>query len=206
MPWYLSGGIALANVVAAYQAKSAASLAASYVNLANPGTNNAAPGVAPTFNAATGWTFNGTSQYLIAPTPDNGYSIFMQYANLAVAGTRELFGTFWTSFGDGAFLVQIAGGNMDARSGATGSTAINAPELLTGNYGFAGKTPYRNGTAEPNVISAGTGTGHEIFIAALNFNGGLANFTAIEVQAFAMYNVTLTAPQVSALAAAMAAL
>jgi len=39
-PWWLSGGIAAANCVAAYQPKGAASLEASYVNLANPGTYN----------------------------------------------------------------------------------------------------------------------------------------------------------------------
>ena len=61
-PWYLAGGISAANCLAAYQPKGAASLAASYSNLANPGTYNAAPGVAPTFDASTGWTFNGSTQ------------------------------------------------------------------------------------------------------------------------------------------------
>lgn len=63
-PWYLAGGVALANAVAVYQPIGAASLAASYVNLANPGTYDAAPGVAPTWAGASGWVFNGTSQYL----------------------------------------------------------------------------------------------------------------------------------------------
>ena len=52
--WWLSGGVSAANCVAAYQPIGATSLAASYTNLANPGTYTAAPGVAPTFDAATG--------------------------------------------------------------------------------------------------------------------------------------------------------
>ncbi len=62
--WWLSGGISAANCIAAYQPKGAADLAASYVNLANPGTYNAAPGVAPTWAAADGWTFGGTNYLL----------------------------------------------------------------------------------------------------------------------------------------------
>lgn len=59
--------------VAAYQPIGAASLAASYVNLANPGTYDAAPGVAPTWASATGWTFNGSTQYLTTGiTPPRG--------------------------------------------------------------------------------------------------------------------------------------
>jgi hypothetical protein len=64
VPWWLAGGVAAANAIAVYQPKGAADLAASYVNLANPGTYDAAPGTAPTFDAATGWTFNGSTQYL----------------------------------------------------------------------------------------------------------------------------------------------
>lgn len=47
--------------VAAYQPKGAASYAASKTNLANPGTYDAAEGVAPSWAAATGWSFDGVS-------------------------------------------------------------------------------------------------------------------------------------------------
>ena len=54
-----------ANVCCCVPAKGAASLAASYINLANPGTYDAAPGTAPSFDTATGWTFAAaSSQYL----------------------------------------------------------------------------------------------------------------------------------------------
>lgn len=62
--WYLTSGITIANVLAAFRPKDAPSLADSYTNIVTPGTNNAAPGVAPTFDASTGWTFNGTSTIL----------------------------------------------------------------------------------------------------------------------------------------------
>jgi len=58
IPWYLSGGIAAANCIAAYQPKGAASLAASYANLPNPGTYNAVPLDAITVLNAYGWYWN----------------------------------------------------------------------------------------------------------------------------------------------------
>lgn len=54
--------------VAAYQPKGAASLAASYGNLANPGTYTLGPGDAPTFDTALGWTFDGIADWLTQAT------------------------------------------------------------------------------------------------------------------------------------------
>ena len=69
--------------IAAYQPKGAADLAASYVNLITPGTYNAAPGTAPTFDAATGWTFNGSTQYLTTGVvPASGYSMLVRVADM----------------------------------------------------------------------------------------------------------------------------
>lgn len=64
--WWDNDG-AIAGCVAAYAPVGAADLASSYVNLVTPGTYDAAPGVAPTWDAATGWTFNGSTQWLNLP-------------------------------------------------------------------------------------------------------------------------------------------
>lgn len=67
---YSAGGAAAGGnwwnytgVVAAYDAKNAASQAASYVNLANPGTYDCtvASGT-PSWANGTGWTFDGSTQ------------------------------------------------------------------------------------------------------------------------------------------------
>jgi len=62
-PWYLSGGIAAANCRGAYAAKGAASLAASYTNLANAALP-LTEGIAPTWDVTTGWYSDGT-KYLL---------------------------------------------------------------------------------------------------------------------------------------------
>lgn len=49
-PWWLAGGIPVANCTAAYRARGATSKASSYVNLANPGTFDL------TLSGSIGWT------------------------------------------------------------------------------------------------------------------------------------------------------
>src|SRR5512138_3111744 len=62
--WWLSGGMATGNCLGAYDAKNAASLAASYINLNSPGTHDLTVGVEPAWTAGIGWINNGT-KYLI---------------------------------------------------------------------------------------------------------------------------------------------
>jgi len=92
MAWYtsVSGGLA------AYDAYSAASYAASKVNLLNSGTYDLADGVAyPTWAAGTGWTFAAAnSQYLatgIIPAAfDQTWSIFVLFSGSDINSQRPL--------------------------------------------------------------------------------------------------------------------
>lgn len=82
-PFYLAGGIDKANVLAAYQPKGAASLAASYINLANPGTGDATVTTPPTFDASRGWIFNGTSQFIkTGIVPDANTSVIIKFTDV----------------------------------------------------------------------------------------------------------------------------
>lgn len=203
--WNAFGAIPAANCIAAYQPKGAADLAASKINLANPGTYNAAAGSDPSFATATGWTFNGSSQYLVTgvkPTPTGTWSGFIQYTGLSGA-TKTLWGMYESS-ATGAFLVQSSSTNMRSYNGAI---ADNATIMSSGNYGIAGKTPYRNGSAEANTIGSGSTTVTiDIYIGALNYNGGPIQYAGIVCIALSIYNIALTSAQVTNLYNAMNAL
>jgi hypothetical protein len=82
--------------IIAYAPKGAASYSNSLINLANPGTNNAAAGIAPTWNASDGWIFNGTSQYLVTGnvTLTEHMTFVVRYSNIG--------GTFQEFIDDGA--------------------------------------------------------------------------------------------------------
>jgi hypothetical protein len=202
-----SGGAAApaawyADAIVAYQPKGAASLAASYTNLGTNGAaNDAAPGVEPTFDTATGWTCNGTKYLTMGGLlPGAAYTVLVQFTDGSTDTDRTVFGCFSGAVG---FLVQVhTGGNHDYYNGGTLSKAGG---VTSGNVGFAAKTAYRDGSAETGTIGAGTPPALEIYIAGLNFESSFVQGFVGKIQAFGVWSTTLTAPQVAAKAAAMAA-
>lgn len=198
--------------VAAYQPIGAASLAASYVNLANPGTYDAAPGVAPTWASATGWTFNGSTQYLttgITPPRDQTWSLLVRYVepNWSSTGWESLMGSFSTYGGYSGFLVQ--GRDAIGLHFWTGTTYNNAFSVLplTGVFGFAGTNSYLDGVPGQTTASGpATGNHLSLWIGGLNSSGALAQPVGGSILACAVYSDTLTAGEVATLSAAMAAL
>lgn len=200
-PWYLSGGISAANCIAAYQPKGAASLAVSYSNLANPGTNDAAPGTAPTWDDVNGWIFNGTSQFLTTGIfPDAGWSWAVLWSNTGTPIATDVFGTAdstdgfsWapnTSTGHGFYN---EGGFVDALNSRTSGVAI-----ATNQKG------YYNGIFEKS-IGAWSGGVSTFDIRIGGRNGSTPSFRVCNIQALAIYNVSIDS-QVAALYAAMAVL
>jgi hypothetical protein len=207
VPVVLSGAAAgeaawYADALVAYQPKGAASLAASYTNLGTSGaTNDAAPGDAPTFDTSTGWTFNGTSDYLTtALNPNVAYTMLVQFTDGVTSGDRCVCGCYDAA----GFLIQShTGGNHDYHNGASLSIAGG---VTSGNLGFSNKTAYRDGSAETGTIGAGDPSALAIFIGALNLGGGAAQFFEGKIQAFGIWETSLSAGQVATKAAAMAAL
>ena len=194
-------------VWAAYQPKGAADLAGSYVDLSGNG-NNTAPGVAPTWDAVNGWIFNGTTQYLVTtfvPAQDQSQSMIIQYTNAVtidgvICGCNGLTTTR-------VFHLEPLRSGTSVRYGNGGLTAV-APQLAAGNICVAGNDGYRNGASEGIALAAWTGAALTVYIGARHSTavGGANNFCQSYVQAFAIYDCTLTAPQVAAVVAAMAAL
>ena len=205
--WWLSGGISSASCVAAYAPKGAASLAASYTNLTNPGTNDAAPGVAPGFDTALGWLFTGTQYLTTGIVPTDAYSAIVKFNAYSQAGTQTFWGIFRNVGGDAAFvLVCNAGANIaQSYHGSNATFANNTPKIAAaGTYAICGKTPYRDGAAEGSVIGASAGTNYlAMFIGARNSNGAATSFFIGNISSFAVYNATLTAPQLLAVHNAM---
>lgn len=210
--WYLAGGVSAANCVAAYQPKGAASLAASYINLANPGTYDAtAPTAAPTFAAATGWTFNGSAQYLTTGVvPAANYSMIIRYSDGTDAVNTVLAGAFTNPYTvpTSCMLFYIHPWNApDYAIFANGQYVIGTADFTSGVLAIAGPQGYANGAPHGATIGAWVGTAAQaITIGARNSNGTVNSFCPCKMQALAIYNVALTAPQVLAITTAMQSL
>jgi hypothetical protein len=206
-PWYLAGEVSAANCIAAYQPKGAASLAASYVNLANPGTYNAAPGVAPAFDTAAGWTFDGATKYLttgVTPANRQTWSFIVRFTGQTNAGA--FFGQHVTN-GPSHRILGNADTDISYRN--TSSTSVTvAPGLSAAVLAMAGSRAYRNGDDEGQALPeyAGATAPLAMFIGGRNLDGALASACNATIIALAFYDAVLTAPQVAAITAAMAAL
>ncbi len=197
--WYAVTG---KTCVAAYQPKGAAGLAASYVNLANPGTNNAAPGTAPTFDTSTGWTFAaGNSQYLrtgVLLLNDQSWSVLLRFSNDAGVGVA-----FGCATGAALQLAPNYSGSAIYSSGGS----LNKTGYSSGVTGIAGNVAYKNGTAETGTIPTSAGVFAAALIGARSNASDVANtFWTGKIQALAIYSAILTPTEMATVAAAMALL
>lgn len=197
--WWLSGGISAGDCVAAYQAKGAASLAASYSNLNNPGTNDATLGVAPSWAAGTGWTFNGTSQYLVSSIPNANETLLVQFTapgDCIVAGMYETTSRWlqlFPSFSGAAYY----------RNGG----AVSGSTYTSGNIAVTSAKGYKDGTSVGALTGSWSGTATSTLYLGASNNSGTPYFVgACTLVAVARYSRTLTDSEVAAVAAAMAAL
>lgn len=207
-PWYLKGGVASANCIAAYKAKGAASYAASKINLANPGTYDAADGAAfPSWAAATGWTFNGTTQYLdtgVVPVNDQTWSMIVKY-NSYTTGAVTVCGMYEDVPGIRAFLIQVNDGG-DLLTYYNGNNTSAAPHLHAATLAIGGTIAYRDGVPDGAAIGAipGVFVG-SIYIGAVNYDAGTAaGFLPGVITSLAIYDAVLTEAQVVAIGAEMA--
>lgn len=202
--WWLSGAISAADCYQAHQAKGAASLAASYSNLNDPGTHDAGVGVAPDWDAGNGWKFNGTNHYLTTtfqPDNDQSQTMIAQFTNFSdpqmLAGAANAAGNIF------ALRPNHASGSVYYNGGVL----VVAPSLTSGNTAIAGNQGYRDGVADGGAIAGyGGSCPYAVYIGCWNDAGSPTNYGAVYLQAYAIYTVTITAAQVAAVRAAMAAL
>ena len=192
--WWTAGGAT--GAVAVYQPKGAASLAASYSNLANPGTYDAAPGTAPTWDATNGWIFNGTSQYLTTGvTVTQSYTMAVVFTG-APSAVQVIIGHF------GALYSRIIP-NRPTSGVGYGQTYVT-PGLTAGVLLLAGQNGYRNGSLDTSTAVIGSGTAQP-YIGAQNQSGPVAYYGG-KVQAAAIWDNVLGSTAAAAVSAAMAAL
>ncbi len=202
--WWLSGGIAAANCIAAYQPKGAVSLAASYSNLASPGTYDCTVGNEPAWDATNGWKFDGSNDYLstgIVPTIDQTWSAFIRFANLGYRPSGGIFGTYETS----KYFYISPGWTADRCywGNGTSNTIVWSAAATSGVWGFNAKKLWKDGT---HISTVGNGTTTTLLDITIGKSNGSSAYMDVDIQALVIYNSTITDAQVAALTTAMAAL
>jgi hypothetical protein len=207
--WWEAGGAT--GAVAVYQPKGAASYAASLVNLANPGTYNAVEGTAPTWDAGTGWTFDGSTQHLLIsalvfPTTQT-WTWLVRYQDWGTGTYNGVWGFYFGSDGTREIGLNRAGVATETRFSNHGNYTHS--QVASGVVGAAGGTAYVNGASVRSITdkSGYPPLGGDAPIGARRYaDGRILGHSNVKVYAFAIYNNTLDATKVAAVSAAMAAL
>jgi hypothetical protein len=209
--WWSVGGH---TAVAAYQAIGAASYAASLVNLANPSTYDAVDGVAPSWDAGTGWTFNGSTQYLTIP----GLSGALKPHTLVARATlAHLGGADYTLFGASVdsgiqFATNAASGYLYLAKGGVAYVRLTASAITAGSSHVYAVTYDASGNYNFYIDTAAavdSGTNDQTFAASTlwigAFSGAWPGWMDGSIEAMAVYDTALDATEMATLAAAMAA-
>lgn len=200
--WWLAGGVASANCVAAYQAKGAASYAASKVNLANPGTYNAVDGTAYPTLGADGWVFGG-SQYLTSGiVPGSGWSMIVRFSGASGSAAHSAVGILSAS-PTARFYIRPRNNNTAHVYGYGDAPNVVTGALIEGVMALAGASSYLDGVYD-GLCGSWLVPSNGIVIGA---DGQAMTYPYIgSIAAISIYNTTLTATRVAAITAAMQAL
>ena len=195
LPWYRAGGIPAANCIGAYKAIGSPSLAASYVNLANPGTYDLTTAAEPTFDQSYGWYFNGSTMYLgtgIVPVNNQTWSMAIRYtdasgllAGIDSPGANDFYL---------AYNVYYSSVNL----------LIKSPTKASGILMMCGVNAYRETTLEGTITAGSASNTRPIWIGAAGAATPLS-FGVSKIQAIAIWNTDISAYQAE-VHAAMAAL
>ena len=204
--WEVSGKTCLT----AYQPKGAADYAASKINLATPGTYNAADGTTyPTWSSGNGWSFTATSQHHLTVAMSSGTKPVTIIARVtpSVSGYRSIIGD--SGFPDGWQLridqtTNKQTFNHAATAGiGTSSTGVSGDSVVGVTYSNVGAFVfYLNGSPDGSGTTNVTFGTSNVRIGRMRtgeyFNGYIA--------ALAVYSDVLTGGEFATVSAAMAAL
>jgi len=205
--WWLSGGIAAANCIAAYQPKGAASLAASYVNLTGNTSYNLTTGDAPTFDTSYGWYFGGSDWLKTGVIPENDltWSMIIALTEISRAAANKCAAGTYASGYANLFKIDSVGGATNTSGAGNGSykqVATTATDLVIA------VTPtgvYLNGTKTANTFTTNSQNFGQIYIGAQNELAGAGAKYIGKMQAIAIYDTNIDS-YISALVTAMNAL
>ena len=189
-PWWLSGGVSAANAIAVYQPKNAASQAASYTNLTGNATYNTSSINFPTWSAASGWIFNGTTQYLDTSIIVSAvtWSVIIRFSDRVrtvaelLTGARITNRSFQIGFDTVADTVFYGHG---------GNASLNvAPRITSGVLAISNKATYRNGVSDGTIAAGTTLDALPLYIGAYNQGNNAQLRIQANVQAYAVYDIS----------------
>ena len=200
--WDLNGTIT--SCVAAYQAKGAASYAASKVNLANSGTYALAEigGGAINWDSSIGWYgFNSLTRCLDTGIyPGDNMTWIVRFTRNGTANQNSLFGHYLNN----SRRVEI--NPIDSTGGYYSNPAYRNFSISDGTVCVARNNCYNNGTFLETIFADWGDDGTQSVLIGSRRredSSSIDNYCLSNILAFANYDAVLTGTQVGALTTAM---
>lgn len=189
-PWYLAGGVV---PIAAYQPKGASSLASSYINIANPGTYNAAPGAEPDWNTTDGWIGTGSNKYLTTGIVANTgtWSFIVRFSD--APSVDNPIGSLTTNK-KWSYTPNYGGSSVRAYINNT-ETIVRGSLMTDGVFCLSGGKAYIDGIFIQDCAGVAVDS-DDIYLLAANLDDAPTRQFGGKIQAIAIYNSTLTPAQV----------
>jgi hypothetical protein len=199
--WYLTTGVLASDVICAYQPKTALSLANSYVNLVTPGTGDAVATTPPTWNSTDGWIFNGSTQYLDtgAITITENLTVMVRYSGFTTDSMRRFsFGCtgaggthFWMVQGDDGKGAQLISFRIDGTQNVATPPAPASAVVTLSKTGLYYDSVLTALGIVPVSFSVSNAMGIGNRLDEVGVPAAYSYFTG-NIQAFVVYNKTLT--------------
>ncbi len=210
--WWEASTIADNDILVVYQPKGALSIANSYVNLVDPGVNDATPVIAPNWNTTDGWTFTGTQGLGTGIIGNGSQSMLIWLTNPIGASHKEVSGYF-EAVGKRHFINVLRTGATTAiiRHAYNTSTIVPAASTIDDADNIvlcmARNKAYIDGTLIGDIGSLDTWTSDPITIGA-ELTGVIpaADFFEGDIKAYAIYNKELSQAEITILTTQIRAL
>ena len=197
--WWLAGGIAAANCIGAYRAKGAASQAASYVNLATPGTYDLTTVAAPSWDASAGWQYTDSANILTSSgyTVRNTWTIMCAWTRTGTPASNDA--RLWGSPNNryvmyGIRGIYFVGAVLNDKADVSVGTSV----VFCTSAGDCYRNGNADGTVTPNDVT-------ETSLTIGNASGGGRPIVG-DIAYFLVYDTPLTQLQIQLVIAAFAAL
>lgn len=208
--WFFNAVLDPATCVAAYQPILALDYATSKINLANPGVQDAGDvNGGCNWDAANGWSFasGDVTGKVYGAVVNTGYTIITRFSNGIASNDGALWGISGTVGAYESYVFPKRTSSNVVRYSKHGTVVDKAPGTSSGIIAVAGTLAYRDGVDEGitlvnTMLNQNLGIGYRTQTTVANVQ---SQWTG-SIQALAIYNTALTAAEIAALTAAMAAL
>lgn len=202
LPWYLASGLSSLDVVGAWKSCGVADQATSYVNQANPGTNDLTATGAVTWDKTTGWGSFDRTRYLTGPVyKTKTYSVIVLVKNVTPIGANygRAISAEYDNGVHGMYVIPNLSNLADGGSIMNGSDYVLINDSPNSVIGVNQSSGFVDGLDVGEISPSGNEYEIAIRVGFATFPGASGQSLIGNVLAVAIYNKSISSDQMIAI-------